>query len=92
MLQGWIRIDGQEHFIPPQHDIEAIMKTITELVRAGGGFVEIVRTPDRVLNVLVSPGTSVSIEVTEVEDPEPRPGIEREQTPLAQTNLDFFDV
>ncbi|MEL4317901.1 hypothetical protein WJX64_02685 [Leifsonia sp. YIM 134122] len=37
-------------------------------MRAGGGFVEILRTPDRSVSVLVSPGTTLSIETTQVED------------------------
>ena len=40
------------------------MGVITAKVRAGGGFVEIVRTPDRAMSVLVSPGMSLSIEIT----------------------------
>lgn len=44
------------------------MGSITEQVRAGGGFVELIGTPRRAVNVLVSPGTSLSIEVTEVQE------------------------
>ena len=92
MLQAWIRIDGQEHFIPPEHDTAAIMNAITDQVRTGGGFVEIVRTRHRVVNVLVSPGMSLSIEVTQVEDPVQRSDDDTEHTALAQTYLDDLDV
>jgi hypothetical protein len=44
------------------------------------------------LNILVSPGTRLSIEVTEVEDPAPRSDNDREQTALAQSTLDVFDM
>lgn len=90
MLQARITIDGREHFIPPEHDPEAIMRTITEQVRAGGGFVELVRTCDRTVRVLVSPGMSLSIEVVCVHDvPD---GIDAEVEPLARSYLDVLDV
>ncbi|MFE6257332.1 hypothetical protein [Agromyces sp. NPDC057865] len=68
MMQASIRIEGRDHFLPPGDSGDAIMGRITEQVRAGGGFVEIIRTPDRSVRVLVSPGVSLSIEVTDVED------------------------
>ena len=70
MLQASIRIEGRDHFLPPGDGADEIMSRITEQLRAGGGFVEIIRTPDRSVRVLVSPGVSLSIEVTDVdEDP-----------------------
>lgn len=92
MLQAWIRIDGREHFIPPDHDTEAMMTAITDQVRAGGGFVEIARTPDRVVSVFVAPGMSLAIEVTEVEDSAPHSDDDAEKAPVVQSNLDVFDL
>ncbi|WP_173923467.1 hypothetical protein [Agromyces sp. Marseille-P2726] len=92
MLQAWITIDGRAHFLPPELDTEAIMKAITDQLRAGGGFVELVRTPERVWNVLVSPGMSLSIEVTQEEDPVPGTVADSQQAPPAQTYLDDLDV
>jgi len=90
MLQAWIRIDGREHFIPPHHDTEAMMTAITDQVRAGGGFVEIARTPDRVVSVFVAPGMSLAIEVTQEEEPGSR--TDADHAPSAPTYLDDLDV
>lgn len=68
MLQANIRIDGRDHFLPHGDDVEAIMTRITEQLRAGGGFVEIVRTPHRSVSVLISPGVSLIVEVADVDD------------------------
>lgn len=63
-------IDGREYGLPSDQDTEAIQAAITEQVRAGGGFVQLVRTSHRILNVLVSPALSLSLEITQVdEDP-----------------------
>jgi hypothetical protein len=67
MLQATIRIGEREYLLPAEYDREELMRTITSQVRAGGGFVEVVRTPDRVVNVLVSPGTNVCIEVRRID-------------------------
>lgn len=83
MLQASIRIEGREHFLPPGDGGDAIMSKITEQVRAGGGFVEIIRTPDRSVRVLVSPGVSLTIEVTDVEEEPSEPSAEVE-TPWRQ--------
>ena len=88
MLQARIRIDGREYLLRPEHDAETIMGMITAKVQTGGGFVEIVRTPDRAMSVLVSPGMSLSIEVTRVEDPPAASDAELEQTPLPRSWMD----
>ena len=67
MLQATIRIGEREYLLPAEYDREELMRTITSQVRAGGGFAEVVRTPDRVVNVLVSPGTNVCIEVRRID-------------------------
>jgi len=91
MLQARIRIDGREHFVPPEFDAEALMQTITNQVRTGGGFVEIMRTPDRALSVLVSPGMSLSIELVDVDD-EASPDGESERTAAVQSWVDSFEM
>ena len=90
MLLARIRIDGRDHFLPRDYDAEAIMSRITEQVRAGGGFVEILRTPSRVLSVLVSPGLNMSIELTDVEDERPAP--EEEPDELEPSFLGPIDL
>lgn len=90
MLQAWIRIDGREHFIPPERDTDAMMTAITDQVRAGGGFVEIARTPDRVVNVFVAPGMSLAIEITQEEESGLR--TDADHAPSAPTYLDDLDV
>lgn len=92
MLQARIRIDGREYLVRPEHDAETIMGRITAKVKAGGGFVEILRTPDRAMSVLVSPGMSLSIEVTRVEDQPAASDEVLEQMPLALSSLDMLDV
>ena len=92
MLQARIRIDGREYLLRPEQDAETIMGLITAKVRAGGGFVEIVRTPDRAMNVLVSSGMSLSIEVTRAEDQPAAPDADLEQMPLDQSWSGAFDV
>jgi hypothetical protein len=92
MLQTRIRIDGRDYLLRSEHDAETIMGRITEKVRAGGGFVEIVRTPDRAMSVLVTPGMSLSVELTRVDDHAAESDEELEQMPLPQSSLDFFDV
>ena len=88
MLQFRIRIDGQDYLLPSEHHAETIMGMITSQVRAGGGFVEIVRTAERAMSILVSPGMSLSIEVTRVDDQPPTLEAEVEQVPLARSWLD----
>ncbi|TYL50259.1 hypothetical protein [Agromyces mariniharenae] len=78
MLQASIRIEGRDHFLPPGDSADAVMGRITEQLRAGGGFVEIIRTPDRSVRVLVSPGMSLSIEVADVDDDPSEPAAEVE--------------
>jgi hypothetical protein len=92
MMQAMIRIDEREYLLPPERDEEAIMDLIASQVRAGGGFVEIVRTPNRVVNVLVSPGTNVSIESRRVEDLPPAPDEVLEGQWWGHSWLDPFDV
>jgi len=72
MSQATIRIGEREYLLPTELDREELMRTIASQVRAGGGFVEVVRTPNRVVSVLVSPGTNVCIEVDRVEDEDGR--------------------
>ena len=92
MLQARVRIDGREFLLRPEQDAETIMGVITAKVRAGGGFVEIVRTPDRAMSVLVSPGMSLSIEITRAEDQPAASGADLEQMPLEQSWSGSFDV
>jgi len=91
MMQAMIRIDEREYLLPPERE-EAIMDLIASQVRAGGGFVEIVRTPDHVVNVLVSPGTNVSIETRRVEDLPSAPDEGLEAQRWKHSWLDPFDV
>lgn len=92
MLQATIRIDEREYFLPAEHDREAIMRMISSQVRAGGGFVEIVRTPDRAVNVLVAPGTNVCIEVRRVDDESEAPEGELEAPWWRQSWEGPFDL
>lgn len=92
MLQARIRIEGREYLLRPENDAEAIMGRITATMKAGGGFVEIVRTSDRAMSVLVSPGMNLSIEVTRVEDQPAASDEELERMPLRPSWSDAFDV
>ena len=92
MLQARIRVDAREYLLPAGHDVEAMKTEVTALVRAGGGFVEIARTPDRGVSVLVSPGMSLSIEVTHVDDEPAASDAEIEESWYLQSSLDPFDV
>lgn len=58
-----IIVDGREYVLPAEPDVADIMARITEQVRAGGGFVDLLDAPGRALSVLVSPGMRFSIEV-----------------------------
>jgi 5,10-methenyltetrahydromethanopterin hydrogenase len=86
MLQTRIRIDGQDHFLPPGRDPDSIMAAITEQVRAGGGFVELSSTPERTVQALVSPGMNVTVIVTEVDE------AMAEDDDIQRTWLDVFDL
>ena len=88
MLQTRIKIDGRDYLLSSEHDAETIMGIITAQVRAGGGFVEVVRTPDRMVSVLVSPGMSLSIEITHLDDEPATIEDEIEQAPLAPSWMD----
>jgi hypothetical protein len=63
-----IIIGRREYYVPAEESPESIMARVTEQVRAGGGFVELIRSPQRTVNVLISPGMNLSIEVVHVED------------------------
>ena len=94
MLQATIRIGEREYPLPAERDREELMRTITSQVRDGGGFVEVVRTPDRVVNVLVSPGTNVCIEArrVDVEDESEASGESRDGTWWELSWLEPFDL
>lgn len=85
-----IIIDRREYSLPDESSVEAIMGRITEQVRAGGGFIELVGAPRRAVNVLVSPGTNLSIEVTEVEEESTRPQATTEH--WETSSLDPFEL
>lgn len=91
-----IIIDRREYPLAPEQDVEPIIERITEQVRAGGGFVELVGSPQRTVYVLVTPGTTLSIEVAEVarveavEAGEPRPA--RVVESWERSWLDPFDL
>ncbi|MEL4318334.1 hypothetical protein WJX64_04910 [Leifsonia sp. YIM 134122] len=91
MLLIRIKIDGREYTIPSELDAQAIMESITGQLRAGGGFVEIVRTPDRSVNVLVSPGMSLTVETTVIDEYVSIPG-ERDDSWPAQAWIDPLDT
>ena len=92
MLQANIRIDGRDHFLPQGGDAEAIMTRITEQLRAGGGFVEIVRTPRRSVSVLISPGVSLTVEVAEVDDEPEESDVELETVWRPQAWFSAIDL
>ena len=91
MLQATIRIAEREYHLPA-NDREEIMQTISSQVRAGGGFVEFVRTPDRAVTFLVATCTSVSIEVRRVDDEPTAPDGESESPWWGSSWLDAFDL
>lgn len=66
-----VGMDRREYYLPADADVASIQASITEQLRAGGGFVDVVRTPDHTLSVLVSPGVSLTIEVTQHDTPPP---------------------
>lgn len=68
MQQVRVRFDGREYLLPQDEDPEVVMANITALVRAGGGFVETLRTSARRVSIFVSPGMTLSVEVVEVDD------------------------
>lgn len=59
-----IGMDRREYYVPADVDIAALRARVTEQLRAGGGFVDILSTADHTLSVLVSNGMSLTIEVT----------------------------
>lgn len=84
-----IVVDGRAYSLPGEQDADAIMGRITRLVRAGGGFMELAAAPDRALNVLVSPGMSLTVEVLSA--PEPR-SPDPEPEPVDLSWFDPFDM
>jgi len=91
MLRTRLRIDGRDYLLPFEDDPETVMANVTALVRAGGGFVETVRTMDRSVSVFVSSGVSLSIEVTEVEGDSPE-AMEDEGVWPVQSAFDVYDL
>jgi hypothetical protein len=92
MLHVRLNVDGRDYAIPADETAETIMRRITEQVRAGGGFVEVVTSAPRTVHVFVSPGMSLSIEI--VEDDEPGSSDERDMEPtqLEPSFLDPLDL
>lgn len=68
MLRTKVKIGIAEYFIPATEHAADLMDAIVAQVRAGGGFVELVRSPARSVSVLVSPGMTLAVETTQVED------------------------
>lgn len=92
MLVTRIIIDRREYALPGRENVEAIMGRITAQVRAGGGFVELLKTPHRAVSVLVSPGTSLSIEVTQVDDEPHRLDLDAQTEAMQRSALDPFEL
>jgi hypothetical protein len=90
MLHARLNVEGREYALPADETAASIMRRITEQVRAGGGFVEVVTSAPRTLHILVSPGMSLSIEVVD-EDDEPIRSYE-ESTQLEPSFLDPLDL
>ena len=89
MLHARLNVDGREYALPADETAETIMRRITEQVRAGGGFVEVVTSAPRTLHILVSPGMSLSIEV--IDDDEPVQ-LDEEPAQLEPSFLDPLDL
>ena len=93
MLHVRLNVDGREYAIPADETAETIMRRITEQVRAGGGFVEVVTSAPRTVHILVSSGTTLSIEVVEDEDESiPPDGRDVEPTQFEPSFLDPLDL
>ncbi|MFF2369149.1 hypothetical protein [Agromyces sp. NPDC058110] len=90
MLQARMRLDGREYLLPAEQDPEELMAMVTELVRAGGGFVEATRSPEQTVSVFVSPGMSLTLEVVDVPDDAALDG--HEESWLTQSTFDPFDM
>jgi len=86
MLVARITVDGRDYYLPSREDALALMARVTEQVRTGGGFVDVVRTATRTVSVLVSPGSTFTVDLNEVED-EPPLTVEE----IQQSWLDPFD-
>ncbi|KQM82362.1 hypothetical protein ASE68_02920 [Agromyces sp. Leaf222] len=85
-----MRIDGRDYLLPSDDDPETVMANVTALVRAGGGFVETVRTMDRTVSVFVSAGMSLSVEVTEIDGDSLE--AEEEGAWLVQSAFEAYDL
>ncbi|WP_157421509.1 hypothetical protein [Agromyces sp. Leaf222] len=90
MLRTRLRIDGRDYLLPSDDDPETVMANVTALVRAGGGFVETVRTMDRTVSVFVSAGMSLSVEVTEIDGDSLE--AEEEGAWLVQSAFEAYDL
>lgn len=92
MLRIRVSLDGSEYLLPPDADAGALVENITDRLRAGGGFVEIVRTPARSVQVLISAGINLKIETTEVNDEPDESDAPTDEQWLASSWAEPFDI
>lgn len=63
-------IGASRNYLADNQDLEALKSEIERACAAGGAFVDVRLSGDRVLSVLVTPSTSISFESREVDEEE----------------------
>lgn len=91
MLVATLTLDGRDHYLPPDADVEALKARITEVARSGGGFVDLPYQPGHTTSVFIGAASRIRVDVFErdddIEDPAPT-----DSTPLTSLDLEWdFD-
>jgi hypothetical protein len=68
MERTTMQVDGRSHLLAQGQDLQEIKRGTVEAIRAGGDLVQVTVVGNRVLDILVSQGVSVTFETLSVPD------------------------
>ncbi|MDR5699023.1 hypothetical protein [Agromyces aerolatus] len=86
MLFSTLTVDGRDHHLPQDSDVEALKAKITEVAHEGGGFVDLPYQPGHTTSVFVGEATRMRIDIYERDD-EGADGADAASRPLSSLDL-----
>ena len=66
-----VTIDKHRFAVPVTSDVSALMGSIEDALRRGGGFVDVPAGPNHTLSVLITPGLTLFVEEEDILDADP---------------------
>jgi len=85
-----VTIDKQRFAVPVTSDITALKDSIEDVLRRGGGFVDVPAGPNHTLSVLVTPGLSLFIDEEDVADEDDRSASASDADPTQDSSGSYW--